>query len=79
MVISVHIIQNPIVALTPQGYLDDGLLGNCAGPSLAGVEPLFDGETAAMGLESLHQQVIDSSKVVVAFVLQRLDNDRKHK
>ena len=79
MVISVHIIQNPIIALTPHGYLDDSLLGDGAGPSLAGVEPLFDREAAAMGLEPLHQQVIDSSKVVVAFVLQRLNDDREHK
>lgn len=61
------------------GYLDDSLFGDGAGPSLAGVEPLFDGEAAAMGLEPLHQQVVDSSEVVVAFVLQRLEDDRQHK
>lgn len=79
MVISVHIIQNPLFALTPLGYLDDSLFGNGAGPSLAGVEPLFDREAAAMGLEPFHQQVVDSSKVVIAFVLQRLKDDRQHK
>lgn len=79
MVISVQLIQNPLVALAPCGYLDDSLFGDGAGPPLAGVEPLFDGEAAAMGLEPLHQQVVDGSKVVVAFVLQRLEDDRQHK
>ena len=60
----------------PSGYLDDGLFGDGAGPALAGIESLFDGEAAAMGLEPFHQQVVDSSKVVVAFVLQRLEDDR---
>lgn len=79
IVISVHIIQNPIVGMMRCGYLGDSLFGDGAGPSLAGVEPLFDGEATAMGLEALHQQVVDSSKVVVAFVLQRLGDDRQHK
>lgn len=34
----------------PWSYLDDSLFGDGAGSSLAGVEPLFDGEAAAMGL-----------------------------
>lgn len=66
-------------ASIPRSYLDDSLFGNGAGSSLAGVEPLFDREAAAMGLQPLHQQVIDSSKVVVAFVLQRLQDDRQYK
>ena len=73
MVISERIIQS----LPSHGYLDDSLFGDGAGPPLARVEPLFDWEAAAMGLEPLHQQVVDSSKVVVAFVLQRLEDDRR--
>lgn len=64
--------------MTPCGYLNDSLFGDGAGPTLAGVKPLFDGEAAAMRLQSLHQQVVDSSKVVVTFVLQSLENDRQH-
>lgn len=64
--------------MTPRACLDDGLLGDGAGPALAGVEPLFHGEAAAMGLEPLHQQVVDSSEVVVAFVLQRLEGEQRH-
>lgn len=30
-----------------------------------------------MGFEAFHQQVVDSSKVVVAFVLQRLKRKKK--
>lgn len=77
MVTSVHIIQDSLVAVTPRGYLDDRLFGDGAGPALAGIEPLFDGEAAAMGLQTLHQQIVDSSKVVVAFVLQRLEDERQ--
>lgn len=51
-------------------YLDDGLFSDGAGAPLAGVEPLFNGEAAAVRLEPLNQQVVYSSKVVVAFVLQ---------
>lgn len=58
--------------LQPCAYLDNSLFRNGAGPSLAGIKPLFDGEAAAMCLEPLNQQVVDSSEVVVAFVLQRL-------
>lgn len=58
--------------LNSRAHLDDCLLSNGAWPPLAGVEPLFDGEAASMCLEPLNQQVVDSSKVVVAFVLQRL-------
>jgi len=58
----------------PGGYLDDGLFGDGAGPPLAGVEPLVHGEAAAVGLEPLHQQVVDGGKVVVAFVLERLEH-----
>lgn len=61
----------------PRTHLDDRLLGNGARPALAGVEPLFHGEAAAMGLEPLHQQVVDGGKVVVAFVLQRLEEERQ--
>lgn len=53
-------------------HLDYCLFSNGAWTPLAGVEPLFDGEAASMCLESLDQQVVNSSKVVVAFVLQRL-------
>lgn len=74
-IIFVHIIQKPLAALTPSGYLNDGLLCDGAGPSLPGVEPLFDREAAAMCLEPFHQQVVDSSEVIVAFVLQRLEED----
>lgn len=76
MLISVHIIQNHPVALTPRSYLDNSLFSDGAGPSLAGIKPLFDGEAAAVGLEPLHQQVVDSSKVVVALVLERLESDK---
>lgn len=72
MVMSGHAIQKPLVAATPRSYLDDRLFGDGAGPPLVSIEPLFHGEAAAMGLEPLHQQVVDGSKVVVAFVLQRL-------
>lgn len=78
-VIFVRIIQTPPVALTPRGYLNNGLFGDGAGPSLPGVEPLFDREATAMRLEPFHQQVVDGSKVVVAFVLQRLQYDRQQK
>lgn len=78
-IIFVHIIQNRLVALTPCGYLNNSLFGNGAGPSLPGVQSLFDREAAPMCLEPFHQQVVDSSKVVVAFVLQRLEDDRQHK
>lgn len=53
-------------------YLEDGLLSHSAWPALSTVEPLFHRETASVGLESLHQQVIDSSKMIVTFVLERL-------
>ena len=56
-----------------EGYLDDSLLGDGAGPALAYVKPLLHRETAAVGIETLHQQVVDSSKVVVTLVLERLD------
>lgn len=78
MLISVHIILNPIVTLTPCSYLGDSLFRDGAGTPLASVESLFNREAAAMGLETLHQQVVDCSKVVVAFVLQRLKDDRQH-
>ena len=72
-----RLFRNPLVALMLCGYLDDRLLSNGAGASLSGIQPLFDREAAAMGFKPLHQQVIDSSKVVVAFVLQRLENGRQ--
>lgn len=50
-------------------HLDDCLFSYGARPPLAGVEPLFHGEATSMRLEPLDQQVVDSSKVVVAFVL----------
>lgn len=62
---------------TPHAHLDHRLLGDGAGPPLASVQTLLDGETAAVGFEALHQQVVDSSKVVVAFVLQRLEGEEK--
>lgn len=62
---------------TPGAHLDHRLLGDGAGPPLASVQALLDGETAAVGFEALHQQVVDSSKVVVAFVLQRLERKKK--
>lgn len=77
---SAHIIQQPCsLPWMRHGYLDDRLLGDGAGPSLAGVEPLFDREAAAMRLEPLHQQIIYSSKVVVAFVLERLEENGEEK
>lgn len=63
----------------PHAHLDHRLLGDGAGPPLASVQTLLDGEAAAVGFEALHQQVVDSSKVVVAFVLQRLEGEEtKH-
>lgn len=53
----------------PHTHLDDCLFSYGARPPLAGVEPLFHGEATSMRLEPLDQQVVDSSKVVVAFVL----------
>ena len=58
------------------GYLDDSLLGDGAGPALVYVKPLLHRKAAAVGLETLHQQVVDSSKVVVTLVLERLDTGR---
>lgn len=54
------------------GYLDNSLLSDGARAALAGVQTLFHRETAAMRFQPLHKQVIDSSKVVIAFVLKRL-------
>lgn len=59
------------------GYLDNSLLGDGAGAALADVQTLFHRETAAMRLQPLHQQVVDSSKVVIAFVLERLWRERR--
>lgn len=54
------------------GYLDNSLLSDGARAALAGVQTLFHRETAAMRFQALHKQVVDSSKVVIAFVLERL-------
>lgn len=78
-IIFVHVVQNLLVDLKPCGHLNDSLFSDGAGSSLPGVKPLFDREAAPMCLEPFHQQVVDSSKVVVAFVLQRLEDDRQHK
>lgn len=53
-------------------YLEHSLLIQSARPALGTVEPLFHGETASVGFKSLHQQIVDSSKMIVAFVLERL-------
>lgn len=77
---SARIIQRAsLLPWTWHGYLDDRLFSDGAGPSLAGVEPLLDREAAAMRLEPLHQQIIYSSEVVVAFVLERLEENREEK
>lgn len=75
-IIFVRMIQIPLVALTSRGYLNNSLFGDGARSSLPGVKPLFDRKAAPMRLEPFHQQVVDCSKVVVAFVLQRLEDDR---
>lgn len=54
------------------GYLDNSLLSDGARAALADVQTLFHRETAAMRFQPLHKQVVDSSKVVIAFVLKRL-------
>ncbi len=54
------------------GYLDNSLLSDGARAALADVQTLFHRETAAMCFQPLHKQVVDSSKVVIAFVLKRL-------
>lgn len=54
------------------GYLDNSLLSDGARAALAGVQTLFHRETAAMRFQPLHKQVVDSSKMVIAFVLKRL-------
>lgn len=59
------------------GYLDNSLLSDGARAALAGVQTLFHRETAAMRFQPLHKQVIDSSKVVIAFVLKRLWQEKK--
>lgn len=68
----------PCTALSPpllrkRPHLGYGLLSNGAWAALASVKSLLHREATSMGFESLHQQVIDSSKVVVALVLQRLE------
>lgn len=55
------------------GYLGDSLFSDRAGPPLTCIQSLLYREAAAVGLEPLHQQVVDGGKVVVAFVLQRLE------
>lgn len=59
------------------GYLDNSLLCDGARAALAGVQTLFHRETAAMRFQPLHKQVVDSSKVVIAFVLERLWQERQ--
>ena len=65
------------VPLEVECYLDYGLLRDGARAALGGTEPLLYGEAAPVGLQSLHQQVIDSSKMVVTFVLERLHGERR--
>lgn len=59
------------------GYLDNSLLSDGARAALAAVQTLFHRETAAMRFQPLHKQVVDSSKVVIAFVLKRLWQEKQ--
>lgn len=55
------------------------MLSHSAWPALSAVEALLHRETASVGLEPLHQQEVDSSKMIVAFVLERLQRRKLNK